>query len=329
MLGCKKLAEKGITVKQLKELKFNDTEYIDLSYENNEAGILIIHNGVGQILNKEANELFKEMSKLKYDTKALMRGKVVNKIARWNNCIADFSQEADYENGKGTIIDFREVPLLNDIRDYFEEIFDVSLLAETNLYYNVKKNYIGFHGDSERRIVIGIRLGEEFPLYYQWYKDSNPVGSIIKIDNISHGDIYIMSEKAVGFDWKKRSIYTLRHAAGYEETLKIKKDDGQLKVKEKDKEKKDDHLCQGVKKDGHPCTNKAKYGNFCGIHIKTEQNDKKTTSPRKNSKESTKKATSPRKSVRKQDDICKGIKKNGERCTNKAKYDSYCGIHKK
>ena len=32
--------------------------------------------------------------------------------------------------------------------------------------------------------------------------------------NLNHGDIYIMSEKAVGYDWKMSSIYTLRHAAG-------------------------------------------------------------------------------------------------------------------
>ena len=32
--------------------------------------------------------------------------------------------------------------------------------------------------------------------------------------NMKGGDIYIMSEKAVGQDWRKRNIYTLRHAAG-------------------------------------------------------------------------------------------------------------------
>jgi len=31
---------------------------------------------------------------------------------------------------------------------------------------------------------------------------------------LNHGDLYIMSFKAVGTDWKKRSILTLRHAAG-------------------------------------------------------------------------------------------------------------------
>lgn len=33
--------------------------------------------------------------------------------------------------------------------------------------------------------------------------------------------MYIMSEKATGYDWKKRSIYTLRHAAGCKKYLKL------------------------------------------------------------------------------------------------------------
>ena len=36
----------------------------------------------------------------------------------------------------------------------------------------------------------------------------------MRID-LSHGDMYIMSEKATGNDWKKSSIETWRHAAGF------------------------------------------------------------------------------------------------------------------
>jgi hypothetical protein len=31
---------------------------------------------------------------------------------------------------------------------------------------------------------------------------------------LDDGDIYVMSEKAVGTDWKKKVIYTLRHSTG-------------------------------------------------------------------------------------------------------------------
>lgn len=46
---------------------------------------------------------------------------------------------------------------------------------------------------------------------------------------LNNGDIYIMSEKAVGTDWKKKNTLTLRHAAGapkylgFKEKKKVKK----------------------------------------------------------------------------------------------------------
>ena len=33
--------------------------------------------------------------------------------------------------------------------------------------------------------------------------------------SVNHGDIYIMSEKATGYDWKKRSKVRVVHGAGY------------------------------------------------------------------------------------------------------------------
>jgi hypothetical protein len=69
-------------------------------------------------------------------------------------------------------------------------------------------------GDAERKIIICIRLGKDFPLYYRWYYKSEPSGKLLKL-NLKDGDIYIMSEKAVGFDWKKEIFIN------YEKVLKI------------------------------------------------------------------------------------------------------------
>ena len=43
------------------------------------------------------------------------------------------------------------------------------------------------------------------------------------ITNLNNGDVYIMSEKAVGNDWKKRNKITLRHATGCKKFTQIKK----------------------------------------------------------------------------------------------------------
>lgn len=97
-----------------------------------------------------------------------------------------------------------------------------TLACEGNYYYDVSKCGIGFHGDSERKRVIGLRLGASIPLHYQWFQKSVPIGQryIVELD---HGDLYIMSEKAVGQDWLLRSKLTLRHAAGSKTYTTIKK----------------------------------------------------------------------------------------------------------
>ena len=87
------------------------------------------------------------------------------------------------------------------------------LNAEGNYYYDNSKCMIGFHGDTERHVVVGIRFGSTYPLHFQWYKNSETV-SDIKTIHLNGGDMYVMSEKAVGTDWKSSSKYTLRHSAG-------------------------------------------------------------------------------------------------------------------
>ena len=87
------------------------------------------------------------------------------------------------------------------------------MAVEGNLYYDKKKCGIGFHGDAERKRVIACSLGASRPIHWQWYLGANPIGDRIKF-TLNSGDMYIMSEKASGYDFKRRNIKTLRHAAG-------------------------------------------------------------------------------------------------------------------
>ena len=163
------------------------------------------------------DDLYEELLSLDYDKKALMYGRVVNKTARYNLCFSDIAQEPSYSEGKGRIVSFDSVELLNKIRQSFGSIIGpkgANLKAEANYYYDITKCGIGYHGDSERKKVIGLRFGHTIPLYYQWYFKSEQIGPKMVFDNIQHGDLYIMSEKTTGNDWKKKNIYTLRHAAG-------------------------------------------------------------------------------------------------------------------
>jgi alkylated DNA repair dioxygenase AlkB len=168
--------------------------------------------------------LYQEQINLEKDTKALMYGRVVNKKARHNLCFSDFNQSADFDKGKGTVIDFKTLPYLSELRNQLGSIFGSEfekLNAEGNYYYDTKKTYIGWHGDAERKKVVGIRLGDDFPLHFRWYHKSSTDKESIHTINLQHGDIYIMSQKATGNDWKKRSIeWTLRHSAGFLHNIK-------------------------------------------------------------------------------------------------------------
>lgn len=176
----------------------------------------------------DSTPLATEMVALEWDKKAMMYGRVVNKKARHNLCFDDVGQLPDYSQGKGTIVAFNTVPYLKQFRDDLwamlcnagVETGDVTLKVEGNYYYDVSKCGIGYHGDTERKKVIGMRIGATMPLYYQWWHKNKPIGKPIEL-TIKNGDMYIMCEKAVGTDWKKSTLYTLRHAAGCKLYTKI------------------------------------------------------------------------------------------------------------
>jgi hypothetical protein len=129
-------------------------------------------------------------------------------------CFADEDQEPNYEDGKGRIVAWKHIPRMTRIRNVIAEwTEDVLLNAEANYYYDISKCGIGYHGDAERKKVVAIRMGASMPLYYRWYQNSIPVSEPIKV-TLNDGDMYIMSEKAVGFDWLKKKVATLRHATG-------------------------------------------------------------------------------------------------------------------
>lgn len=222
------MASKGFSYKNIAKAKniFEEkgfvTELTELKYENEKAWVMIIRDGISAFVDKE--DLLSEQNSLTPDTKVKMYGRVVNKKARHNLCFDDQKQEPSYEEGKGRVVSWDDVPLTKKIREELPLYFGKkarNLKAEGNYYYDTKNCGIGFHGDAERKRVIALRLGDTMPLHYQWFYKSKPVGDRV-ILTLNHGDMYIMSEKATGFDWKLKNTPTLRHAAGAEKFLKIK-----------------------------------------------------------------------------------------------------------
>jgi len=225
------LAENGFSIDELKEFKKDlEKKSIDSYYYNLndflgddkdsviEAGLLIIRNGVEKISNNHADLLLKEQLGFEWDKQYwdTRRKRVLNKKARYNLCYGNNAQEPDYENKIGRIIGLDDAPMLKKWKLSLAIMFGKNaegLELEGNLYYDISKCGIGFHGDSERKKVIACSLGASRPIHWQWYENSKPIGERAKFI-LNNGDMYIMSEKTSGFDWRKRSIKTLRHAAG-------------------------------------------------------------------------------------------------------------------
>lgn len=217
--------------------KFQESSYIvDLSLPDNavparvskpDKACLLVIKGFCLTDDDFAGSLLRELLSLEWDKKALFRGQVKNKVARYNLCFADFSQSSEYEKGKGTVVDFASLSHLRVLRDCVANnlLPSPSLLnAEGNLYYDTSKTYIGLHGDTERDFVIGVRLGySQIPLHFRWFHKFKGVYQHQTV-NLDHGDLYIMSYKATGYDWKKSSQCTLRHAAGQEKLIKKLRD---------------------------------------------------------------------------------------------------------
>ena len=186
--------------------------------ESDEAYLLVLRKGINIMMGDEEydKKMFEEYRNLDWDKKCLMRGRVVNKLARWNLCFSDYEQNSDYENGKGRVYDVNKLKYGNFRGDKMVEFLgekSKNLEMEGNYYYDKEKCGIGYHGDTERRRVIGLRLGGTMNFRYKWWKDGMDRGEEMEIF-LDSGDMYIMSEKSVGNDWRKRKIWTLRHSVG-------------------------------------------------------------------------------------------------------------------
>lgn len=205
--------------KKFEELDL-ETELYNLSElveeDTEEAYVLVIRGAVSKLVSNP-DKIWVDLTSFEWDRKyyCTRRKRVLNKHARANVCFAESGQEPDYENKKGRIVPYEEVFGLTELKVNIERGVGEkgeNMVCEGNRYF-ASSCGIGFHGDSERRKVIGVRLGLSMPIHWCWYKNSKAMGRKLEL-MLNDGDMYMMSEKAVGTDWKKKKIATLRHAAG-------------------------------------------------------------------------------------------------------------------
>jgi hypothetical protein len=105
-----------------------------------------------------------------------------------------------------TVKAFGELSLLSMIREELGKLSPktVGLNAEGNHYFGPKSN-INYHGDQERKIIVCLCLGKSTELVYQCRfpeEDAAIKQRLAATLRANHGDIYFMSQKAGGYDWK-------------------------------------------------------------------------------------------------------------------------------
>lgn len=197
-------------------------------------------------LSKQENEIYSQYETVCKKIKAIPHGIEVTKTAidliKKNQLEIFLLQYPDYLRGKGTVYNINHLPYISKLSDKvrtfcFEHgyVFDKkAFVIEGNNYHDIEQCYIGFHGDTEREVVFGLRFGNiNFPLYFGWWYKNYLVENSLRCFVFKSGDAYMMARKTVGKDWKQSSIYTLRHAAG--DLLTLEKEKSLSSILNKDK----------------------------------------------------------------------------------------------
>jgi hypothetical protein len=226
-----KKALRGFSAEELKKARCKNGEYYDLSErlpldlaKDNEAPLLIMRGVLQELATNSSvnvSELFHhEMTEnVVWDKKYwdVRRSKTLNKQARLNTMFGNEEIQHSEDYRQPSVNSFSRLHILSTIREYLPMILGdkaIGLYAEGN-YYHEEKSGIGFHGDTERKIVVGVSCGSPTILRFQWRSPGNSEAYSCPIDfHINPGDIYVMGERTSGENWKKRSQWRIVHSAG-------------------------------------------------------------------------------------------------------------------
>lgn len=223
LLRVKAIAEhylkKEVELINLNEHCLEGVEIPEKCEKPKDAYLMIIRNYLHEDIHKD---FIKELQSYEWDRKYydVRRKKVLNKRARENVCYGKKSREANYKNKQGTIIGFDQSPLVKTLLDSVEILTkDKELIVEGNGYGDGCG--IGPHGDTERVCVACLRVGESMPMKFGMFWNCLLRGKSFQT-TINGGDLYFMSEEAVGAEWKRKSKWIWRHCAGAPKYLKMK-----------------------------------------------------------------------------------------------------------
>src|SRR5690606_28525299 len=125
------------------------------------------------------------------DEKVLISGKISKRKCFNTLFLDDFSQKGVCEKEIPTVLNLKSAPNVAHIRNNLQVIFDYKtkdLIAKVIKYQDIRKCGMSYRGTKESPLVIGIRIGSSFPLYFRWFLNNRIISKKIKIE-LNQGDI--------------------------------------------------------------------------------------------------------------------------------------------
>lgn len=147
----------------------------------------------------------------------LVNNKLCNKLVFYdlNN---DFKLPLSLFQNIGTIYNYRKIPSLHKVQQIISSSMGTGLFVEAENFYNLNECYVPMNQEKNKRKNVGLILGNDFPLHFCWYHNQQKCSDIYTI-NLRHGDLYILSDNAAGFNKESKTKLYLKHGFGYNQNL--------------------------------------------------------------------------------------------------------------
>lgn len=186
---------------------------------------LVVKKGLQYLLpeGSEPNTLYHELAELSMDTRVVVKNQLIERTDRHRVCCGMSAQYPNFREDRGTVHPFSSVPIIDHIQETLPDVFGVrakDTVCETDYYFDTSKCCLPYHGNPERCKYIALCTGHGIQVHMGWFLGEKKIGTRIEIV-LTHGDLLILSEKAIGSDWTRSDILTLRHAFGSTEVLGI------------------------------------------------------------------------------------------------------------
>ena len=110
--------------------------------------------------------------------------------------------------------------IIEQLRLKIADGFSIDCFSSAIEYYeDISTKGYKLKGDMDRNIKVVVHIGNIIPIEFQWYRFSKSTDGYVKVGNainieLNNGDIYILSEKAIGNDCNRKSVLSIRHSLG-------------------------------------------------------------------------------------------------------------------